>query len=244
MPRFVTWQSSALMFALLSACGPTTGSEGVQHDPARDALWHIVDDCINERELTCTCPALLKSCCGDPDEPARQAIWALSKDYVVIRDMLACGCEALVWGLAMPRARVTGIEDPRRPEGIWPFAWKVARTKIDDPGIIALVLNPETRRSQDQMHVHILRLNERAKAFLAGDSRETERVQIVPLPRLEEAFAVAKKTVGEEALPRTGLLVARARSGPGWTVLLFDDASPKAFATTTCERANQQSGVR
>ena len=239
MPRFVTWQSSALALALLGACGPTSGSEGVKHDPGRDALWHIVDDCINEGELTCECPALLKSCCGDPDEPPRQAIWALSKDYVVIRDMLACGCDALVWGLAMPRARVTGIEDPRRPEGIWPFAWKVAKAKIDDAGTIALVLNPQTRRSQDQLHVHIVRLNDRARAFLAGHSGETDRVRIVPLPRLEEAFAVAMKTVGEQALPHTGLLVARARSKADWTMLLFDDASPKAFATTSCEPANE-----
>ena len=42
-----------------------------------------------------------------------------------------CGCSKdFIHGLAMPRSEVTGIEDIRRREEIWQFAWDTSK-KID-----------------------------------------------------------------------------------------------------------------
>jgi CDP-diacylglycerol pyrophosphatase len=70
-----------------------------------------------------------------------------------------CGCDKdFVHGLVIPRTRIIGIEDPRRPDGIWSFAWDEARKHIQNDAAIALVVNPANWRSQDQLHVHIVRL--------------------------------------------------------------------------------------
>ena len=104
-------------------------------------------------------------------------MWAKTKEFVAIRDLKMCGCPpGFVAGLALPRARVTGIEDPRRPEGIWPFAWQVARTRIPDERQIALAINPKDARSENQMHVHMLRLRPETRAWLdASDGAPTGR---------------------------------------------------------------------
>src|SRR5215468_774727 len=116
--------------ALLAGCAatpriPVTGSS---------ALWAIVSGCVDrERAGYCTCPAFALSCCGEPHTPDADVVWAMSADFVAIRDLKMCGCpRGFVAGLALPRARVSGIEDPHRPEAIWPFAWDVARAHIAD----------------------------------------------------------------------------------------------------------------
>src|SRR5262249_34010454 len=129
-----------------------------------DALWQIVSTCLPSTAPSptvghCTCPAFERSCCDDPTTPDDAVVWAATAEFVAIRDMKMCGCGPLfVAGLAIPRARVSGIEDPARPEGIWPFAWNVARSRIAEPLDIGLAINPEDVRSQNQMHVHMLRL--------------------------------------------------------------------------------------
>lgn len=62
----------------------------------------------------------------------------------------------------MPRETVTGVEDPLRPEEIWPFAWSVGVERIEESSL-ALVVNPKSQRTQNQLHVHILRLNQDAR---------------------------------------------------------------------------------
>ena len=128
-----------------------------------NALWQIVSTCVDHKAGPyCACPAFLRSCCGDVETPDADVVWARTDDFVAIRDMLMCGCKrSFVAGLALPLARVTGIGDPRRPEGIWPFAWKVARSRIADELEIGLVINPRDARTQNQMHVHMLRLRRR-----------------------------------------------------------------------------------
>ena len=73
------------------------------------------------------CGGATKSC------DARLEIWAESSNYVAIRDQKMCGCPSdFVHGLAIPRAHVTGVEEPKRPTGIWAFAWAEGRSKISD----------------------------------------------------------------------------------------------------------------
>src|SRR6185369_14498022 len=84
-----------------------------------------------------------------------------------------CGCPPeFAHGLALPRAPVTGVEDPKRPAGLWAFAWKTARTKIADEGAILLAVNGPTRRTQDQLHVHMLRLSEGGRRKLLDERPE------------------------------------------------------------------------
>ena len=43
-----------------------------------------------------------------------------------------CGCSKdFIHGLAMPRSEVTGIEDIRRREEIWQFAWDTSKKIIE-----------------------------------------------------------------------------------------------------------------
>jgi len=77
--------------------------------------------------------------------------------FTALRDIKMCGCPSdFVHGPALPIYRVTGVEDPLRPEGIWQFAWDVAIQRMK-PESIALVVTPRLHRSQNQLHVHLLR---------------------------------------------------------------------------------------
>jgi hypothetical protein len=49
---------------------------------------------------------------------------------------------------------VCGAEDPKRPAGIWPFAWAVAHQRIPEEMEIGLAVNPAHLRSQDYLHIH------------------------------------------------------------------------------------------
>ena len=150
--------------------------------------------------------------------------------------MKACGCAAsFVAGLALPRMRVSGIEDPRRPEGIWPFAWHVAKDRIGNEREIALVMNPKTARSQQLMHVHILRfrLGERAHVDALPAGVETDGAVTLSLVNLHAVFAAAIATVGAERIGDHGILVMRAPTS-GFRAVITDRTSPQSFTLNDC----------
>jgi CDP-diacylglycerol pyrophosphatase len=144
-------------------------------------------------------------------------VWSRSSDYVAIRDAKACGCPTdFVHGLAMPLKRLTGLEDGERPEGIWEFAWFAAEQRISDTLSIGLIVNPAAWRSQDQLHVHILRLRSDARARLG--ERATK------VPSLASVWSTAAKLATAASLgDRYGVVVARAPDG-GY--LLTVDTAP------------------
>jgi CDP-diacylglycerol pyrophosphatase len=200
------------------------------------ALWAIVATCVDRRAAAfCTCPAFARSCCEDRGTPDADVVWSRTRDFVAIRDLLMCGCPAgFVAGLAMPRTRVAGIEDPRRPEGIWPFAWQVARSRIPDERQIALVINPKNTRSENQLHVHLLRLRPETRAwFDASDGAPPRGAIVVRLATLDAVFATAETRVGAARMADAGILVARARGG-GWLGVITDRTSPQAFTVNAC----------
>ena len=139
-----------------------------------------------------------------------------------------CGCPAgFVHGLALPRQRVTGVEDPRRPPGIWSFAWEAARSRIAEQQDIALVVNPPDLRTQDQLHVHLVRLAPGARRGLAATSpaRTTS---------LAEVWAIADRSAAAAGAASYGVLVAREDRGPGFIVAV-DAASPEyRFTVAEC----------
>ncbi|MBI5589639.1 MAG: CDP-diacylglycerol diphosphatase [Deltaproteobacteria bacterium] len=191
---------------------------------SRDALWEIVTNCldpaISDYCQRCRWPRIESACPHDENCKKTTAVWAETQDYVVIRDHKMCGCpDGFVHGLALPRTRVTGVEDPNRPDGIWRFAWAAAQKKIGDESAIALVVNPARLRSQDQLHVHILRLEKDARQRLAK----------LPVSRLQDLDGVWR-AAGQDAAkinlddygvlvtghPDGGFMVRIEKGSPEW----------------------------
>jgi CDP-diacylglycerol pyrophosphatase len=223
--------------AALAAAIAVAGCAASRDHPGTgpSALWTIVSRCVDRQTAAyCSCPPFELSCCGNPSTPDADVVWARTPDFVVIRDLRMCGCPpGFVSGLAMPVTRVSGIEDPRRPEGIWPFAWEAARARIPDEQAIGLVLNPPDARTQNQMHVHLLRLRAEVRPWLDGDAPAPPGVQVIPVQDLDAVFAAVQARVGADHMRDTGVLVARGRRG-GWRAVLTDRTSPQAFTLNRC----------
>jgi len=241
------WPSALLAPALCLLVGAPAAHAGLVSDPASpaNALWNIIASCVDAPHDAaasyCACPAFTRSCCGDPKTPNADVVWGETQDFVVIRDLSMCGCEAgFVAGLAIPRSRITGIEDPARPDGIWPFAWDVARRHIADETEIGLVINPDDARTQNQMHVHLLRLDRGARALLDsleptsdGTWLRAPAALVLPLPDLDHVFATAADRVGADAIGTHGILVARAKRA-GYLAVLTDRSSPQVLTRSHC----------
>lgn len=194
---------------------------------ARDVLWEIVTNCIDPSVADycerCRWPMIETTCPHDEKCKNTTLVWAETKEYVVIRDHKMCGCpEGFVHGLALPRARVTGTEDPSRPDGIWRFAWAVAQKKISDEAAIALVVNPARLRSQDQLHVHIVRLKKDARQRLA-------ELPVSRLQDLDGVWRAARQGAAEVNLDDYGVLVAAHPDG-GFMVRV-EKGSPEGLYT-------------
>lgn len=154
-------------------------------------------------------------------------VWRLTSDYVAIRDLKACGCPAdFVHGLALPLAPVTGLDDGHRPDGIWEFAWRTAEERIDDPHAIALIVNPPVWRSQDQLHVHILRLRMGARDRLIERSTR--------LPTLNAVWSSAAKIARNRSIEDNyGVLIARATDG-GYLLVVDDGPLETIYGQGRC----------
>ena len=203
---------------------------GVAGQPSRDILHRIVAQCLDSavRDYCVWCPAPLRGQCALDDDCRRTTeVWAQTDEYVVIRDIKMCGCPAdFVRGLAMSRAPVTGVEDSKRPAGIWTFAWTVARQRIPEEMEIGLAVNPAHLRSQDYLHIHLVRLRQDARKRLA--SRNPLRVE-----RLEEIWDAAARHGRGLGLPSYGVIVVRASDGN--FLVAADGGSPeREFTQYVC----------
>jgi len=143
-----------------------------------------------------------------------------------MRDIKMCSCPGdFFHGLALPRYPVTCVEDPKRPDGIWRFAWNVALSRIK-PQSIALVVNPQFRRSQNQLHVHLLRLKDEAhsiaNSFLAGHVKN-----------LDGVWSVAEKSARVQGLSDYGVLVKADDVGQ-FAVYVSSESPEALFTQATC----------
>jgi CDP-diacylglycerol pyrophosphatase len=156
-------------------------------------------------------------------------VWARTADFVAIRDIKMCGCPTgFVHGLALPRVRVTGIEDARRPAGIWPFAWQAAQSRIADEQEIALVVNPPgLDRTQDQLHAHLLRLTPGARARLAATSPSRT-------PDIDRVWDVAARYATVKGLASYGVLVMRDDASKDFLVTTQRESPEDQFTASTC----------
>jgi CDP-diacylglycerol pyrophosphatase len=153
-------------------------------------------------------------------------VWGVTREYVAIRDSKMCGCPAdFVHGLAIPRTRVTGVEDPGRPDGIWAFAWEAGRKRIGDEAALALAVNPPGRRSQDQLHVHIVRLLPDARARLAN-------AVAVRVTSLNEVWRAAARGAEAAGIKDYGVLVVREPEG--YLVRVEEGSPEKMYTRARC----------
>jgi CDP-diacylglycerol pyrophosphatase len=198
---------------------------------SREALWGIINNCLDISALdyctVCKVTRTESSCKEKVSCEAQLELWAESSNYIAMKDRKMCGCsEEFVHGLTLPRAQVTGVEDPKRPSGIWDFAWNVARKRINGENTIALVVNPAQHRSQDQLHVHMVRLKEDARKIFS-------KLATARTDSLDRVWIVAQEKATELKLDDYGVLVATHTDG-GFVILVDRESPEYKFTEATC----------
>ncbi len=203
----------ALLVALTSAANAADAARPRD----RNILWKIVSACLGPEDADycrrCISPRADSACAGKQRCEHTTELWEATDEFIAMRDIKMCSCPAgFVHGLAIPRAAVKGIEAPQLPQGIWSFAWAVARRKIDDAAEIALVVNSARQRSQDQLHVHLVRLRSHARRNFSG--------RMASIPGLDDVWGAVNGLAGSDPpLDDYSVLVASDLKG-GYLVLV------------------------
>jgi len=225
----IAWSKTLLLgVALLLASALQRSALAIERS---DILLDIVSHCVDPA------PANYCSLCRAPRDDAgcgaalecrkSTEVWALNDRYTALRDVKMCGCPAgFVHGLALPIHPVRGVEDPQRPDGIWQFAWDVAVTRIE-PESIALVVNPQLQRSQNQLHVHLLRLSPGARGQL-------EKEKTAYVSDLNQVWATAARSAAANGLVDYGVLVVQ-RPQTDYMVVVTADSPEAAFTQWRCD---------
>jgi hypothetical protein len=184
--------------ALGLAIGSPVAAAGTPHD-ARGrkidghALGRIVQCLKDSSPPVRATPSSPARACGavvfDADE---------GRDAVVIEDLKMSSCAAnahadmkdprsfaYVHALALPLTEVTGVEqEGGLPQGLWDLSWRVAASFIPETEDIVLIVNQVRFRSQDQLHIHLVRLKPGAKAEILRPKPGSGRVPPVYIDRL------------------------------------------------------------
>jgi len=215
--------ASTMAFGMASQAIDTTVARS-------DVLLHIVSKCVEPSRANycdqCNFPRRDGLCGADVECKKSTEVFALNSEYVAIRDSKMCGCPSEFFhGLAIPRGVITGVEDPNRPEGIWQFAWQVAAKRLELDSI-ALVVNPQSQRSQNQLHVHLVRLDDHARS-------KFDQYKPSYVDSLEHIWATAEKDARSKGLSDYGVLVARQSLGQ-YIVVTTPNSPEAAFTQWSC----------
>ena len=166
-------------------------------------------------------------CKGKNTCQATSEIWAESDEFVALRDIKMCGCPAdFVHGLVLPKSVVTGVEDDRRPNAIWQFAWDVAELRIPKEEI-ALAVNSKNKRTQNQLHVHVVKLKQ-------GPQPELEASVVGMAEQLSEVWRMASKAAQNLNMAEYGVLVMASASG-GYRVAITALSPEGQFTQAVCQ---------
>ena len=219
----------SLLLAVLILLGVSAGSAVAAG--SREMLWNIIGSCLDagvaDYCTTCRVPLVETPCAAGKGCRDTLEVWAENDAFVALRDRKMCDCpEGFVHGLALPRARVTGVEDPSRPDGIWGFAWAAACDRIGDESAAALVVNPAGMRDQDQLHVHIVRLQKDAR-------QRFDAARVAVVQKLGEVWGAAGRVAQAAGLADYGVLVAR-RPGGGFLVVVDPHSPEKDYCLARC----------
>ena len=218
------------MLRLWLACLLLVPWGGLYAAASSDILLDIVKHCVDPKlENYCArCRAPIAEVACSPETSCRKTteVWSINTDYVAIRDIKMCGCPAsFVHGLVMPLQVITGVEDPLRPEGIWQYAWDEATLRMEAEAI-ALVVNPQNFRSQNQLHVHLVRLKPQARAEFKSMATGTS-------PNLLNVWKIAAELAKQQNLPDYGVLVSTEESG-GFKVVVTTVSPGHLFTQYVC----------
>jgi CDP-diacylglycerol pyrophosphatase len=155
-------------------------------------------------------------------------IWRENENYIAIRDKKMCSCtqSGFVHGLAIPRAMIKGVESANRPGGIWDFAWKTGLERGIAASNMALVINPANDRSENQLHIHIVRLKDDARnSFPKGKTTATES--------LAKTWQTATASAASNNLPFYGVLAAQNPAG-GYFVVVSPESPEDLYTVARC----------
>jgi CDP-diacylglycerol pyrophosphatase len=97
----------------------------------------------------------------------------------------------------------------------------VAAERIE-PESIALVVNPKSQRSQNQLHIHLVRLDGQARPQFARNTPSY-------VNHLDHVWAIAQRDAKSKGLTDYGVLVAQ--QSPGQFVVVTTPSSPEAMFT-------------
>ena len=195
-----------------------------------DILLEIVQNCFNVKTTNycqlCRAPQLSANCSGTSSCSSSIEVWAENDDFVAIRDIKMCGCPPdFVHGLVLPKSVVTGIEDDLRSDEIWQFAWNVAEQRIPIQEI-ALVVNSKSKRSQNQLHVHLVRLK-------PGWNPKLESSWMGTTENLSQIWSLASQVANAQQMTEYGVLVAKSPQG-GYRLALTSDSPEWEFTQAIC----------
>jgi CDP-diacylglycerol pyrophosphatase len=221
----------AILLSLLLAVALSV-AENAHATESRDALLTIISNCLDIHAPDyckhCLAPRGESPCAQNRDCNSTTEVWEETTDYVAIRDRKMCGCAfGFVHGLVIPRAQISGIEDPKRPDKIWGIAWAIARKRIVNEDTIALVVNPPGSRSQDQLHIHIVRLRDDAR-------RHFNEVRSGRLWNINKVWNAAAEIAKAAKLVDYGVLVTLDRGG-GYLVLVDEKNLEKLYTQWECK---------
>lgn len=171
-----SWSLLGWSFALLLSLASTAvvaeplqcRRQDCQGHGGHDALLGIMHQCVlehNQGGLQCPCVAL-------------DASAGIDKGYTLIKD-----CKGETQFLLIPTATVTGIEDPALQQpgapNYFALAWDNRALVAQSLGHalrtdqVSLAVNPQNRRSQNQLHIHI--------DCLSADVRQTLATQVATI---------------------------------------------------------------
>ena len=196
-----------------------------------DILWHITQQCVDIKASgycsNCLIPQSGAACQSAPLSCEKSLeVWAQNDAFFVMRDIKMCGCpSSFVHGLAIPKSKVTGVEDVNRPNDIWSFAWQAALARIPRDEV-ALVVNPRLHRSQNQLHVHIVRLNPATAESLS------QRV-VAHTNSIERVWALALQAAKEKNWDDYGVLV-KSDGAMGFQIVISQESPEYVFTHAKC----------
>jgi CDP-diacylglycerol pyrophosphatase len=196
-----------------------------------DTLLHIVQACIDPSTQNycaqCRLPQKSAGCLTAPTCRSTVEIWAQDNEFVAMRDIKMCGCpDDFVHGLVLPKATITGVEDPNKPDSIWLFSWRVALSRMSEEDT-ALVVNPRLRRTQNQLHVHLVRLK--------PESRLQLRLQTVgEVTELSSVWRIAQQAADARKMADFGVLVFRT-SPDNFGVVISSDSLEGLYTQAVCQ---------
>ena len=216
---------SVLVVLFLVAISYANVANAISSD--RNVLWDIVSHCLDSGSSLhcedCRWPIAGSVCaCLNTTE-----VWEKSDEYVVIRDIKMCGCPVgFVHGLALPLRRVSGVEAKDRPIGIWRFAWEAAEKRMK-ASEIALVVNEKMCRSQNQLHVHIVKLNSE------GHKNFTDK-NAAAVAELNQVWSKAEELAKNSEMENYSVLVKLGDKG--YVVVVDDGCLEKKYTEYSCDR--------